>query len=1009
MIFDFCAYNIRGLNNKQSFTKDFILSNKFSLFALLETHVAADSASSIANFICPRFKWVFNYDYHANGRIWLGYDPSIWKLQVLSMSSQQISCQISLVSTGESFFLSTIYALNSSVLRRQLWADLLSFKSCIGDIAWTLFGDFNVCFGPDENNKGVNWTSSMMEFKDFLHSAELTDIRSSGSFYTWWDCNISNPTFKKLDRCLINGNWMNLFPLSQASFLVRGLSDHSPIALTLGVEHEKISKPFQFFQHLINAPSFMTDVNTAWNVSIDGNPWHVLSLKLKRVKAVLRCLNSRHGNVHLRVHEAKAALFSFQSNLTSSPSTDQLLHEHSLISALQDAFLEEEIFFKQKSRVSWLQHGDSNNNFFFRACKNRWNSNKILALEDRHGTVLSSHKDISAEAVNYFSECFGYAHPVEDLPEDLELPSLTAAQHDFLIRPFTEADVFKAVKSMPGKKSPGPDGFTREFFIATWDIVGIDFTKAVLYFFQTNYLPKIIGATALTLVPKHFNASKITEFRPIACCNFVYKCISKMVATRLKCLIPDIISANQSAFIPKRLMGDNILLAQSLFRGYHLNSGPSRCAFKLDIKKAFDTVSWSFLFSVLQKMGFPVVFVNWVKACLHSCMISVKINGSLEGFFKANSGLRQGDPISPYLFVICMEVLSSYLRKTERHQLFKFHWKCKGCSISHLMFADDVLLFCNGDADSINLLLSAVNDFGAASGLFINKEKSSAFFANSPDDVISTTLASTGFQRGSLPISYLGLPLFSTKLSARDCSPLTVKIQNQINHWTNSCLNHAGRLQLLKSILFGIQAFWSCNFYLPRAVLKSIQRMFTQFLWGGSSSSPKQIKVSWKECCKSKIEGGLGIRDIFQWNLASHLFHIWRIIHPTRTPSLWIAWIHDSWVKNKSFWTLKIPSNASWCFKKMLLLRPLARRFTSFSIGANSQFFFWQDPWLNHTPIVQTYNSQLISIFESTSHARIEEFLDHRNWNLPLTNHLWAVELRSQITHVNISNVDEIS
>lgn len=93
----------------------------------------------------------------------------------------------------------------------------------------------------------------------------------------------------------------------------------------------------------------------------------------------------------------------------------------------------------------------------------------------------------------------------------------------------------------------------------------------------------------------------------------------------------------------------------------------------------------------------------------------------------------------------------------------------------------------------------------------------------------------------------------------------------------------------------------------------------------------------------------------------------------------------------------------------MLLLRPLARRFTSFSIGANSQFFFWQDPWLNHTPIVQTYNSQLISIFESTSHARIEEFLDHRNWNLPLTNHLWAVELRSQITHVNISNVDEIS
>lgn len=153
-------------------------------------------------------------------------------------------------------------------------------------------------------------------------------------------------------------------------------------------------------------------------------------------------------------------------------------------------------------------------------------------------------------------------------------------------------------------------------------------------------------------------------------------------------------------------------------------------------------------------------------------MISVKVNGSLEGFFKAGSGLRQGDPMFPYLFVLAMEVLSACLGKLPQHSNFKFHYQTKPLSITHLIFADDILLFCHGDLTSIELLLSRVQVFSNCSGLLINKAKSHCFFSNVDEGTREHIISATGFQIGSLPIKYLGLPLITTKLSYRACIPL---------------------------------------------------------------------------------------------------------------------------------------------------------------------------------------------------------------------------------------------
>lgn len=163
----------------------------------------------------------------------------------------------------------------------------------------------------------------------------------------------------------------------------------------------------------------------------------------------MRKLNNSTGNVHTLVNDARAALQSFQDSLPDLPNSDQLRTEDDLIQAFKKALLLEESFLKQKSRVTWLKCGDSNNKFFFNACKSRWNQNKILSLTDALGNTHSSHAGVSKVAVDYFSSLLGQSKDVDNFPNDFQLPQLTQEQCDELIRPFTAIEAWNAMKSMP--------------------------------------------------------------------------------------------------------------------------------------------------------------------------------------------------------------------------------------------------------------------------------------------------------------------------------------------------------------------------------------------------------------------------------------------------------------------------------------------------------------------------------------------------------------------------------
>lgn len=174
-----------------------------------------------------------------------------------------------------------------------------------------------------------------------------------------------------------------------------------------------------------------------------------------------------------------------------------------------------------------------------------------------------------------------------------------------LIKEVSAAEIKSAMFSIGGDKAPGPDGFNASFFHKNWSIVGPDVVNVVKYFFSHRCLPKGWNATALTLVPKLGCPLTMNDYRPIACCNVVYKCITKILALRLQPILPFIIDQSQAAFVKGRSISDNILLMQELVRSYHKDVLPRRCAIKIDLMKAFDSVDWDFLFDVMHAMAFP--------------------------------------------------------------------------------------------------------------------------------------------------------------------------------------------------------------------------------------------------------------------------------------------------------------------------------------------------------------------------------------------------------------------
>ncbi|CAA7058008.1 unnamed protein product [Microthlaspi erraticum] len=563
--------------------------------------------------------------------------------------------------------------------------------------------------------------------------------------------------------------------------------------------------------------------------------------------------------------------------------------------------------------------------------------------------------------------------------------------------------VKRCLFQMPLNKTPGPDGFPAEFFKATWDILGSEVSSSVLNFFEANFMPTSLNSTSLVLIPKRPGAEELKDFRPIACLNTLYKIITKLLSERLKLVLPSIVLSNQTAFVKDRLLLENVLLATEVMQGYHKAGIGSRITLKVDISKAFDSVRWDFLLSVLQAYRFPLSFIKWIRCCVCSPSYSISINGVTSGYFKGKTGLRQGDPLSPILFVLIMNVLSFMLNKAAMEGVYNYHPGCEDLQLTHLCFADDLLIFLEGSERSLRGVLSVLSAFERMSGLGINLQKTSMFCQGLDATSLDNIKSHFNLEASSLPIRYLGLPLSSKKLSIGDCDPLIVQIQKKLDSWTNKFLSFAGRLTLLSSVISGIIGFWTSAFILPKKVIRRINSLSSSFLWHGRTGISTGAKVAWKLLSSPKMEGGLGIKDTVSWNNASILKLIWLLFF--RAGSIWVAWIRRSYISNSSFWALNEKNYSySWMFRKILKLRKLAIQFLRIKLGNGDSTFFWWDPWTLFGQLHVFLGEDGPSRLGIPLSATVSEVWDHTGWTLPPARTERQVTLHTYLLSVGCSS-----
>jgi hypothetical protein len=335
----------------------------------------------------------------------------------------------------------------------------------------------------------------------------------------------------------------------------------------------------------------------------------------------------------------------------------------------------------------------------------------------------------------------------------------------------------------------------------------------------------------------------VSDFRPISLCNVLYKLISKVLANRLKLVLPEIISCTQSAFIPGRLITDNILAAFETLHSMQTRmwSKTGYMGFKLDMSKAYDRVEWPFLEAIMRRMGFTEQWITLIMVCVRSVSYSILINGGPVGNIKPSRGIRQGDPISPYLFLICAEALSALLQQAERKGIITgVPSSPRGPRLSHLFFADDSIIFCKANSVEWRRIMKILGIYEKGSGQKLNLQKTSLFFSrNTSHERKQEILSLSGLMETHRIDTYLGLPSFVGKSKAQSFGFIKDRVTKKISNWKVKFLSQAGKEVLLKAVIQAIPTYSMCVFQLPIALCKEINCLMQNFWWNHMSQNAK--------------------------------------------------------------------------------------------------------------------------------------------------------------------------
>ncbi|XP_073122746.1 uncharacterized protein [Henckelia pumila] len=882
---------------------------------------------------------------NVSGHIWVFLADDV-KAECVLDHAQFLQLRVSAPFLPTPVFCSFVYAKCDYILRRDLWDSLLQVKPL-----------------------------PMDEFNHFVLESALVDAGFEGSLFTWTNKSI----WKRLDRVFVSVDWGDHFNSIRVEHLSRTVSDHCPLLVSAPIFARGPSS-FRFQSMWTRHPGFLQTVRLNWNMpcSLQGMPR--LFAKLKRLKGHLKWWNRDvFGNLFDKIAEAERSVRLAEAA------------ELSRVTAM------EADFWKQKAACNWLEDGERNTKLFHNMVKKKNVVNKIFRIwED--GNCLTSPGLIKQSGAAYFERLLTGDPFVLDLPDFSGFFSEISEEenHSFAAEPSLE-EVRAVVFSIPRDSVAGPDGFSSAFFQSCWDFVQHDVMDAVLDFFRGSLMPQGFTATTITLIPKVEGAQAWTDFRPISLCNVSNKIISKLLYSRLRSVVGRLVSQSQSGFMPGRMIADNILLAHELTHSINLPARGGNVILKLDMAKAYDRVQWSFLLDVLRRFGFSEKVVRMVRACISFCKFSVNVNGTPAGFFASSRGLRQGDPLSPLLFVLGAEYLSRGLdRLFLQHADLRYRSGCD-LPISHLAYADDVIIFANGGSRGLQRLKDFLAHYENCSGQLVNVAKSAMIFP--PGWTArrrSRLLQITGFAEGHLPLKYLGAPLFRGNRKCSLFEPLLQSVRKKLEGWESRSLAPGSRMTLIRSVLLSIPIHLCQVIQPPLVVLEKLEHIFNAFLWGSRPLEKKWNWARWSRACLPVKEGGLGFRRLKDI-VDSFSMKLW--FRFRQGSSLWARFLSRKYCRTVSPICALSRGAISPTWRRLLQIRPRAEPGIRWRIGLGD-VSFWDDTWLGDAPLSSRCNVR------GDRCVRVFSFLLEGDWDFDLLCAVVAPSVAEEIVQIPIL-VDE--
>ncbi|XP_019091159.1 PREDICTED: uncharacterized protein LOC109128743 [Camelina sativa] len=735
---------------------------------------------------------------------------------------------------------------------------------------WFLIGDFHELTGNHEKWGGrLRSASSFLAFNGMIRDCGLLDFPFLGDCLSWRGWRDKKPIQCRLDRALDNEDWHDLFPDTVTEYLPMIASDHIPLVTSIGAKRPRGRRSFMFDRRWVGKAGLMEAISSGWNADHDPGSSGFVDKIVSCRRAISRWRKTQIPFGRDLIEELKRKLEVAQADDASTP---ELISD--LSSQLLAAYRDEEIHWYQKSRNRWMRD--------------------VWSTDDG---------DICDMEVSYFEDLFTSINPdnFEEVLREVNMV-ITDADNTRLTAPATEVEIRKALFMMHPDKAPGPDGMTALFFQKAWTVVKTDLVSMVNQFLEEGDFEKGLNRTHICLIPKVVKPTRMTELRPIK---------------------------TQTAFVPGRLISDNILIAQEMFHGLRTNRScrGKFMAIKTDMSKAYDRVEWGFLKAMFRKMGFSERWISWIMFCVSSVEYRVLLNGQPNGLIVPERGLRQGDPLSPYLFILCTEVLIANIQKAEavkRIMGIKVANKCP--PITHLLFADDGLFFCKVDKDQCMAILEILRHHTVDAGVQ----------AEIQGVLGITNLGGMG--------SYLGIPesLGGSKTKVfsyvRDC------LQSRTTGWSARLLSKGGKEVMVKSVATAVPTFVMSCYRLPKTITSKLTSVVANFWWSTNGQSGGMHWIAWEQLCCSKQLGGLGFKSIDDFNTALLAKQLWRLLEYPN--SLFARVFKSRYYRNSDPLDPIRSYSPSYGWRSIVSACSLVNKGLITRVGSGSSISIWSDPWV---------------------------------------------------------------